>query len=150
MATLQQLKDERIEQAKHKIYSELMLIIFYIVVISFMVKSLYFHMDLKQCATEYIIMILCPLYQAFRSRQMGVVLSTKASRKALLPTAAILIVLAVLMWLRNGNAPSNTRITSVLIYLGVFALLFLLIQGGYAHLEGKRAEKLEHLYDDED
>lgn len=150
MATLQQIKDERVEQAKHKIYSELMHIIFYIVVISFMVKALYFNMDLKQCATEYIIMILCPLYQAFRSHQMGVVLSTKASRKALLPTAAILIVMAVLMWLRSSNAPSNARIASVLIYLGVFALLFLLIQGVYVHMEGKRAEKLEHQYDDED
>ena len=48
--TLQQLKDERVEQAKSKIYSELMLIIFYIVVASFCVKALYFHMDLKQCA----------------------------------------------------------------------------------------------------
>ena len=56
--TLQQLKDERVEQAKSKIYSELMLIIFYIVVASFCVKALYFHMDLKQCATEYIILIL--------------------------------------------------------------------------------------------
>lgn len=150
MATLQQIKDERVEQAKHKIYSELMHIIFYIVVISFMVKALYFNMDLKQCATEYIIMILCPLYQAFRSHQMGVVLSTKASRKALLPTAAILIIMVVLIWLRTGGAPSNTSIVFVLIYLGIFALLFLLIQGLYVHMERKRAEKLEHQYDDED
>lgn len=69
--TLQQLKDERVEQAKSKIYSELMLIIFYIVVASFCVKALYFHMDLKQCATEYIILILTPIYQAIRSRPNG-------------------------------------------------------------------------------
>ena len=121
--TLQQLKDERVEQAKSKIYSELMLIIFYIVVASFCVKALYFHMDLKQCATEYIILILTPIYQAIRSRQMGVVLSTKSSRKALLPTAAIIILMAV---------------------------LFLVVQGIFIHLERKRAEKLEHQYDDED
>ena len=63
--TLQQLKDERVEQAKSKIYSELMLIIFYIVVASFCVKALYFHMDLKQCATEYIILILTPYIRPF-------------------------------------------------------------------------------------
>lgn len=150
MATLQQIKDERVEQAKHKIYSELMHIIFYIVVISFMVKALYFNMDLKQCATEYIIMILCPLYQAFRSHQMGVVLSAKASRKSFLPAAAIIIVMAVLIYLRNGGVSSPARIVPIVIYLGIFALLFLLIQGGYAHLERKRAEKLEHQYDEED
>jgi heme/copper-type cytochrome/quinol oxidase subunit 4 len=145
--TLQQLKDERVEQAKSKIYSELMLIIFYIVVASFCVKALYFHMDLKQCATEYIILILTPIY---RSRQMGVVLSTKSSRKALLPTAAIIILMVVLLWMSNKGVPSTARTISAVLSLAVFAVLFLVVQGIFIHLERKRAEKLEHQYDDED
>ena len=148
--TLQQLKDERVEQAKSKIYSELMLIIFYIVVASFCVKALYFHMDLKQCATEYIILILNPIYQAIRSRQMGVVLSTKSSRKALLPTAAIIILMVVLLWMSNKGVPSTARTISAVLSLAVFAVLFLVVQGIFIHLERKRAEKLEHQYDDED
>lgn len=148
--TLQQLKDERVEQAKSKIYSELMLIIFYIVVASFCVKALYFHMDLKQCATEYIILILTPIYQAIRSRQMGVVLSTKSSRKALLPTAAIIILIVVLLWMSNKGVPSTARTISAVLSLAVFAVLFLVVQGIFIHLERKRAEKLEHQYDDED
>lgn len=148
--TLQQLKDERVEQAKSKIYSELMLIIFYIVVASFCVKALYFHMDLKQCATEYIILILTPIYQAIRSRQMGVVLSTKSSRKALLPTAAIIILMVVLLWMSNKGVPSTARTISAVLSLAVFAVLFLMVQGIFIHLERKRAEKLEHQYDDED
>ena len=148
--TLQQLKDERVEQAKSKIYSELMLIIFYIVVASFCVKALYFHMDLKQCATEYIILILTPIYQAIRSRQMGVVLSTKSSRKALLPTAAIIILMVVLLWMSNKGVPSTARTISAVLSLAVFAVRFLVVQGIFIHLERKRAEKLEHQYDDED
>ncbi len=148
--TLQQLKDERVEQAKSKIYSELMLIIFYIVVASFCVKALYFHMDLKQCATEYIILILTPIYQAIRSRQMGVVLSTKSSRKALLPTDAIIILMVVLLWMSNKGVPSTARTISAVLSLAVFAVLFLVVQGIFIHLERKRAEKLEHQYDDED
>lgn len=148
--TLQQLKDERVEQAKSKIYSELMLIIFYIVVASFCVKALYFHMDLKQCATEYIILILTPIYQVIRSRQMGVVLSTKSSRKALLPTAAIIILMVVLLWMSNKGVPSTARTISAVLSLAVFAVLFLVVQGIFIHLERKRAEKLEHQYDDED
>ena len=148
--TFQQCKDERVEQAKSKIYSELMQIIFYIVVASFCVKALYFNMDLKQCATEYIILILCPLYQAIRSRQMGVVLSTESSRKALLPIAAILILMAVLLWLKNRNLPTEINAVSVLLTLAAFAVLFLVVQGIFVHLERKRAKKLEHQYDDED
>ena len=132
--TLQQLKDERVEQAKSKIYSELMLIIFYIVVASFCVKALYFHMDLKQCATEYIILILTPIYQAIRSRQMGVVLSTKSSRKALLPTAAIIILMVVLLWMSNKGVPSTARTISAVLSLAVFAVLFLVVQGIFIHL----------------
>lgn len=148
--TLQQIKDERVEQAKSKIYSELMLIIFYIVVASFCVKALYFHMDLKQCATEYVILILCPLYQAVRSRQMGVVLSTKSSRKALLPTAAIIMLMVVLLWMSNKGVPSTARTISAVLSLAVFAILFLVVQGIFVYLERRRAEKLEHQYDDED
>ena len=148
--TLQQLKDERVEQAKSKIYSELMLIIFYIVVASFCVKALYFHMDLKQCATEYIILILTPIYQAIRSRQLGVVLTPKSSPKALLPTAAIIILMVVLLWMSNKGVPSTARTISAVLSLAVFAVLFLVVQGIFIHLERKRAEKLEHQYDDED
>ena len=148
--TFQQLKDERVEQAKSKIYSELMLIIFYLVAASFCVKALYFHMDLKQCATEYIILIMTPIYQTVRSRQMGVVLSTKYSRKALLPTAAIIMLMVVLLWMSNKGVPSTARTLSAVLSLAVFAVLFLVVQGIFLHLERKRAEKLEHQYDDED
>ena len=148
--TLQQCKDERVEQAKSKIYSELMHVIFYIIVASFCVKALYFNMDLKQCATEYIILILCPLYQAIRSRQMGVVLGTEPNRKALLPVVVVLILMVMLLWLRNAGVPSAAHNVSAWLTLGVFAVLFLVVKGIFVHLERKRAKKLEHQYDDED
>lgn len=145
--TLQQLKDERVEQAKSKIYSELMLIIFYIVVASFCVKALYFHMDLKQCATEYIILILTPIYQAIRSRQTEVVLGTgKDSRKRATPL--LLLLLLIPFFLRRSEIANGDF--SALLPPVVFVLLFLAIQYLFSHAEKKRAENLEKRYDAED
>ena len=144
--TLQQLKDERVEQAKSKIYSELMLIIFYIVVASFCVKALYFHMDLKQCATEYIILILTPIYQAIRSRQTEVVLGTgQDSRKRATP---LLLLLLIPFFLRKSEWTNGDF--SALLPPVVFVLLFLAIQYLFSHAEKKRAENLEKRYDAED
>ena len=145
--TLQQLKDERVEQAKSKIYSELMLIIFYIVVASFCVKALYFHMDLKQCATEYIILILTPIDQAIRSRQTEVVLGTgKDSRKRATPL--LLLLLLIPFFLRRSEIANGDF--SALLPPVVFVLLFLAIQYLFSHAEKKRAENLEKRYDAED
>lgn len=141
------LQDERITQARYKIQSELMLVIFYIAVISFCIKALYFQMDLKQCATEYLILIVSPLYQTFRSRQLDVVLSTEVSRKALLPLAAMIALVAVMVWLRRSDVVLTA---SSLGYLGVFVVIFLVVQQLFVRSERKRAKKLEETYDDED
>ncbi len=149
--TLQQLKDERVEQAKNKIYSELMLIIFYMVVLSFLVKAVYFNMNLEQCATEYIIMILCPLYQAIRSRQLGVVLTEQKPswKKEVIPGIIILLV-AAMIWLKNGSVALHTRNASALISILVFIALFAVVRSLFLYSERRRKEKLEHQFDDED
>ena len=84
---MKQYQDERTLQVRNRIYAELMRIIFCIVVVlSFCIKTLYFHMDLAQCMTEYILMILAPVYQAVRIRQTEVVLGTgKDSRRRAAP-----------------------------------------------------------------
>ena len=71
---MKQYQDERTLQVRNRIYAELMRIMLCVVVLSFCIKTLYFHMDLAQCMTEYILMILAPVYQAVRIRQTEVVL----------------------------------------------------------------------------
>ena len=73
---MKQYQDERTLQVRNRIYAELMRIMLCVVVLSFCIKTLYFHMDLAQCMTEYILMILAPVYQAVRIRQTEVVLGT--------------------------------------------------------------------------
>ena len=88
---MKQYQDERTLQVRNRIYAELMRIMLCVVVLSFCIKTLYFHMDLAQCMTEYILMILAPVYQAVRIRQTEVVLGTgKDSRKRATPLLLLL------------------------------------------------------------
>ena len=66
---MKQYQDERTLQVRNRIYAELMRIMLCVVVLSFCIKTLYFHMGLTQCMTEYILMILAPVYQAVRIRR---------------------------------------------------------------------------------
>lgn len=147
---MKQIQDERTLQAKNQIYSELMRIMLYIVIISFCVKALYFHMDLKQCMTEYIIMVFAPLYQMVRTRQMGVVLGTgKDSSKRALPVLLTLLLIGTLIYMGNAQASPEVRSLSALLTMAVFAVLFLVVQHIFIRMEAKRAKKLEESFDED-
>ena len=143
---MKQYQDERTMQVRNRIYAELMRIMLCVVVLSFCIKTLYFHMGLTQCMTEYILMILAPVYQAVRLRQTEVVLGTEQdSRKRTIP---LLLLLLIPFFLRksewtNGDFPA-------LLPPVVFVFLFLAIQYLFSHAEKKRAENLEKRYDAED
>lgn len=143
---MKQYQDERTLQVRNRIYAELMRIMLCVVVLSFCIKTLYFHMDLAQCMTEYILMILAPVYQAVRIRQTEVVLGTgKDSRKRATP---LLLLLLIPFFLRKSEWTNGDF--SALLPPVVFVLLFLAIQYLFFHAEKKRAEKLEKRYDAED
>lgn len=133
-------------QVRNRIYAELMRIMLCVVVLSFCIKTLYFHMGLTQCMTEYILMILAPVYQAVRIRQTEVVLGTgQDSRKRATP---LLLLLLIPFFLRKSEWTNGDF--SALLPPVVFVLLFLAIQYLFFHAEKKRAEKLEKRYDAED
>ena len=99
---MKQYQDERTLQVRNRIYAELMRIMLCVVVLSFCIKTLYFHMDLAQCMTEYILMILAPVYQAVRIRQTEVVLGTgKDSRRRATPL--LLLLLLIPFFLRRSE-----------------------------------------------
>lgn len=145
---MKQYQDERTLQVRNRIYAELMRIMLCVVVLSFCIKTLYFHMDLAQCMTEYILMILAPVYQAVRIRQTEVVLGTGQDSRKRTILDTLLLLLLIPFFLRrseiaNGDFPA-------LLPLVVFVLLFLAIQYLFSHAEKKRAENLEKRYDAED
>ena len=108
---MKQYQDERTLQVRNRIYAELMRIMLCVVVLSFCIKTLYFHMGLTQCMTEYILMILAPVYQAVRIRQTEVVLGTGQDSRKRTILDTLLLLLLIPFFLRksewtNGNFSS--------------------------------------------
>jgi len=114
---MKQYQDERTLQVRNRIYAELMRIMLCVVVLSFCIKTLYFHMGLTQCMTEYILMILAPVYQAVRIRQTEVVLGTglDSRKRTILDTLLLLLLIPFFLrkseWRKNGRKTWKNAMT---------------------------------------
>ena len=140
--------DERVLQARQKIASEMMLLMYYFLVIAMCVKVLVFGMTFEDCITEFIIIVSAPIYQNIRARQMKVVLGNfrKYSRKgAVIAIVGGIVGMLLSMWRLKGSIDKADAVTSIV----TFAVTFSLARYGFAHLEKKRAEKLEKEYEDD-
>lgn len=143
------MKDERIEQAKNKIRSEMTVIIIWGVAISFLVKTLVFKMNLQQCSTEYLILILSPLYQFIRMHTMKINLydkhGNKQSVKKVIMTIIFLALASVAFIVNSAKYKTNGSIISLFPFLLVF-LVFLFI---FNKFNLKLSNKYEKDFDDD-
>ena len=140
--------DERVLQARRQIGSEMMQLMYYFLVIAMCVKVLVFGMTFEDCITEFIIIVSAPVYQNIRARQMKVVLGNfrKYSRKgAVIAIVGGTIGMLLSMWRLKGSIDKADAVTSI----ATFAVTFSLARYGFAHLEKKRAKKLEKEYEDD-
>lgn len=143
------MKDERIEQAKNKIRSEMTVIIIWGVAISYLVKTLVFKMSLEQCITEYLILILSPLYQFMRMHTMKVSLydkrGNKLSVKKVIMTIIFLVIASVVFIVNSAKYNSNGSIISLFPFL----LLFLSLIFIFNKFNLKLSNKYEEEFDDD-
>lgn len=142
------IKDERIEQGKNKIYGELFQLVYLLIAVSFVIKSLYFKMDLWQCSTEYLILICTPVYMVARSRQLNVVLNVSPKSQQTKKVSIIFVLSALLvfgfLFLSKDTMPSGYTIGLVVAYIVIAILIFIF----YSRTEVRRMKKLESDYDD--
>ena len=141
--------DERVLQARRKISSEMMLLMYYFVVIAFCVKVLVFGMAFEDCITEFIIMIAVPVYQNIRARQMKVVLTAfnrKATKTSTLSSILVAVaIMAFFTWRNEGRIDPE----EIISYAVSFAAMFIFVRYGFTYIEKRRAEKLESEYDED-
>ena len=141
--------DERVLQARRKIGSEMMQLMYYFIVIAFCVKVLAFGMAFEDCITEFIIMVGAPVYQNIRARQMKVVLTTFSRKTSKVSTlSSILVAVAVMaffMWRNEGRVDPE----EIISYAVSFAAMFILVRYGFTYIEKRRAKKLEEEYEDD-
>lgn len=140
--------DERVLQARQKIGSEMMMLMYYFIVIAFCVKVMGFGMGLEDCMTEFIIMVAVPVYQNIRARQMKVVLSDFRKRSKASTISAIfvgVVVMLISLWRLEGSIAPAEAMSSI----ASFAVTFALARYGFAYLEKRRARKLDAEYDED-
>ena len=138
------IKDERIEQARNKIWAEMMQILYFIAIFSFVVKILFLHQSLQDCTLEYVVLILTPIYQMIRARQMGVVLNVVAKPN---PKRLVASLVGGICFAMQTEAKQPAEIFTM---LGTFVVVFLVVQFGMYRMGKRRQEKLEKVYDDEE
>jgi cell shape-determining protein MreD len=147
------MKDERVEQAINKIRSEMAIIIFSFVLISFLVKTAVFRMNLPETTTEFLILIFSPLYQFIRMQMMKISIynepSSKQSIKQLFMIIALLVFVSVVFIIKAVKKSAvydwQSSGISMVIYIILFAALTLLVN----KFNRYRAHKYEKEFDDE-
>ncbi|EGW39034.1 DUF6773 family protein [Desulfosporosinus sp. OT] len=147
------MKDERIEQAKLKIRSEMAIIILYGVALSFLVKTLVFKMSLQDSLLEYLILIFFPLYQFIRMHMMKVSIynerEKKTSLKNLIIVIGILVVASMVLIFNSMKKSAMYDWQSPVIFLLIFIVLFLAIFFLTYKFNRYRSHKYEEEFDDD-
>lgn len=149
------MKDERIEQAKLKIRSEMAIIILYGVAISFLVKTLVFKMSLQESIIEYLILIFFPLYQFMRMHMLKVSISIysehgkKSSIKNLFVAIGILVVASIVLIVNSIKTSAVYDWHSPVIFLSIFIVLFAAIFFLTNKFNYCRGHKYEKEFDDD-
>lgn len=148
------MKDERIEQAKNKVRSELAVITYLAIALSFLVKTLAFNMSLAECLTEYLILIFFPLYQFIRMHTMKISLysspGSKQYRHNLWLVAAILLFTAALSVFSMLNRPTGVNSYQPAFFMVLFMVLFFVVYLIVNRYNGHKAHKYEAEFDDRD
>jgi DNA-binding XRE family transcriptional regulator len=147
------MKDERIEQTKNKIRSELAIIILYGVAISFLVKTLVFNMTIRETFTEYLIMIFFPLYQFIRMHMMKISIyserGNKQSVKNLIIAIAVLMVVFIAFIFASMRKSAAYDWQSSVVFLFIFLALFVIIFFTTNKFNQYRGQKYEKEFDDD-
>jgi TRAP-type uncharacterized transport system fused permease subunit len=147
------MKDERIQQAIDKIRSEMAIIILFGIALSFLVKTLVFNMGLKECITEYLILILFPLYQFARMHMMKISIyserGNKQSIKTMFVAIFIFLVASSMSLFKKIKVSTMSDWQSPVVFLLIFLVLFIAIYLMTNKLNQQRARKYEKEFDDD-
>lgn len=148
------MKDERIDQAINKIRSEMMIIILFGAAASFLVKTLVFHMGLKECITEYLILVLSPVYQFIRMHMMKISMTNergnKQSVKKLIISIGVIVILSAVYILNAMRKSAAYNWQSPLIFLIIYFILFVSLFFITQKFNRHKGHKYEMEFDDDD
>lgn len=151
------MKDERVIQGYQKIRSEMFLIVYYMTIVSFLIKILFLEQSMLDCLTEYVIVILAPIYQFIRSRTLQIGYYTeeykKIGKQELIGGIVVMVAALVIsgIYMQKRQAAGNiVKADEIIAYILSFCTAFIIIRVFVVKLEGKHNRKLAEEYDEED
>ena len=145
------MMDERTTQVRNKIMSEMAMLMYLFVAAAFAVKVLLMGKGIRDCVVEYVILILAPLYQYVRARQLKFSLYRPGQqhrvRRNLVSVAVGALVFILVFWRtsKTGTLDAKEAVSGVLTFVVVFLLTRVVI----VRIEKKRADRLEQEYGDD-
>lgn len=139
--------DERVKGEYRKIYSELVCIILACLAVSLLVKSDVYGMELKDCLTEFLILVCSPVYLAVRQYMLGLDpnAGTTKRRRWLSFGAAVLGASAAMgtaAFYRSGRLDGRF-FAGLLSFVALFSLVYVGSRKIGRYFSEKKAKKYE-------
>ena len=144
--------DERIKIGYYKIRNEMATIIIFAAIASFLIKIIGYGYTVEQCMFEFLIMVLSPIYQFIRAKQLGLAF-VPSSKKVFSSTAIIAVFTAAIglfIYIKSRANYGGDAVTSPegLVFLSFYIAAFIIVRLAFVKYEKHRAKKLEDKYDD--
>ena len=141
--------DERLRQGYNKIRSEFSMIIYYAAIISFIVKTTIWGMAIKDTFFEFAVILLFPIYQLIRTRQLGLEIPFSKKRNTKSRIVIIAVICAIVGAVAFFMNKDSIDIKEAAVFLAAYVAAFCTIRIGFIKIEKKRAEKMEKEFDDD-
>ena len=144
--------DERIKIGYYKIRNEMATIIIFAAIASFLIKIIGYGYTVEQCMFEFLIMVLSPIYQFIRAKQLGLAF-VPSSKKVFSSTAIIAVLtpaIGLFIYIKSRANYGGDAVTSPegLVFLAFYIAAFIIVRLAFVKYEKHRAKKLEDKYDD--
>lgn len=140
------MKDERIEKAIKETRSEIAIILYIVIIISFLVKRLIFDMNLQGYITEFAIMIFFPIYQFIRLQTMKTSFYKKGTTKYTSLFLVIITMGVIFIGLIYYVVPKSSGVSLILM---VYLAISVALSFGVNKFNEYRAHKYEKEFDDD-
>ncbi|MBS6955570.1 MAG: hypothetical protein KH230_20335 [Enterocloster asparagiformis] len=144
------MKDERIMQSMNKIWGEIGRLTYYLAVASFVVKVLIGGFKMENWIVEYVIMIGAPVYQFVRMRQLKLAFGGSLKKRGYWKRELIVMLVVVAVYLLVMFTRTEVNVKEALISLVAFIVSFQAIRALIVTLEGKRTERLEKEFEEDE
>ena len=139
--------DERVMGEYRKIYSELVSLIMAVTAVSLLVKYLIFDYGLRECATEFIILIGASLYLAVRQYMLGLdpedSLPKEKRRKRMLASFAGAFCGYAVVYAVKENGVSQSLWVNLFCFAAMYVAVYYLSGRVARYFSSRRGRKYE-------